>query len=626
MGFSYNVSVLNQKGSPAIYTDTFANRPNFGYAGRLFIANDTSAIYEDTGTAWVLIANVSSGAGTLQQVTTNGNTSNVGISVTAGGISTNSLTDTALTLGSVLFAGAAGLVTQDNAAFYWDDTNNRLGINTVTPGNTLDLHFAGTGSTIGINNTAGNAATIVFANTNANKWRIGNSSTNTFDVINISTATNAISINGSTNLVSLIGALNAVGSITSQSNGSTFGTSGNGALPLIVQANAVARAIQFKNTSAATGYIAATGTASTMNFSFGTFSTDDAFIINNDGSASHSGDLSLTKGTTRNLNFYDNLAVNINAQIQYSEVNSNTGQLSFLTNNAGTLGTKLTITQNGDVGIGTTNPLKILHIAKGGNVNGILFTDDAAGNYRNEINNTYSSVNAASNLMTFKVSDATTTGQKTVMTLNGVGNVLINSTVDDTVNKLQVTGSSTFGTPSSTIQKVDIDGGSANNPTVNLRGGASSSTFGNSARFTLTDGTNSRNWSIQSNASQNLSLWHFNSGWVNVGNFNNATGIYTPTSDFNKKKDFENSEIGLNAILNLKPTLYRMISENKNSDKHLGFIAQEVKEFIPQAFIQNDDFIGLDFQAITTTLVKAMQEQQNIIDGLLKRIELLENK
>jgi hypothetical protein len=92
MGFSYNVNVLNQKGSPAIYTDTFANRPAAGFVGRLFIANDTSAIYEDIGTAWVLIANVSSGAGTLQQVTTNGNTSNVGISVTAGGISSNTLT------------------------------------------------------------------------------------------------------------------------------------------------------------------------------------------------------------------------------------------------------------------------------------------------------------------------------------------------------------------------------------------------------------------------------------------------------------------------------------------------------------------------------------------------------
>jgi len=207
MGFSYNVNVLNQKGSPALYTDTFANRPNFGYAGRLFIANDTSAIYEDTGTAWVLIANVSSGAGTLQQVTTNGNTSNVGISITAGGLSTNSLTDTALTLGSVLFAGAAGLVTQDNAAFFWDDTNNRLGINTVTPSNTLDIHFAGTGASIGINNTAGNPSTIVFANTGTNKWRIGNSATNSFDIFNNALGSNAVSISTASNSVSFLASI-----------------------------------------------------------------------------------------------------------------------------------------------------------------------------------------------------------------------------------------------------------------------------------------------------------------------------------------------------------------------------------------------------------------------------------
>jgi len=199
MGFSYNVNVLNQKGSPAIYTDTFANRPAFGFAGRLFIANDTAAIYEDTGTSWVLIANVSSGAGTLQQVTTNGNTSNVGISVTAGGVSTNGLTVTTLTTGSVPFVGAAGLITQDNTNLFFDDTNNRLGINTNTPSNNLDVHGSGTSPLIAINNTAGNQSLIGFAKNSTAKWRIGNSSTDTFDVLNVGLALNAISINGSTN-------------------------------------------------------------------------------------------------------------------------------------------------------------------------------------------------------------------------------------------------------------------------------------------------------------------------------------------------------------------------------------------------------------------------------------------
>jgi hypothetical protein len=201
MGFIFNNNVLNQKGSPAIYTDTFANRPNFGFAGRLFISNDTAAIYEDTGTAWVLIANVSSGAGTLQQVTTNGNTSNVGISVTAGGVSTNTLTVTTLTPGSVPFVGTAGLITQDNPNLFFDDTNNRLGINTNTPGNSLDVHTAGTNPTLALNNTAGNQSAISFLNSSVAKWRIGNTSTNTFDIYNFVLSTIALQIKANNNAV-----------------------------------------------------------------------------------------------------------------------------------------------------------------------------------------------------------------------------------------------------------------------------------------------------------------------------------------------------------------------------------------------------------------------------------------
>ena len=44
-----------------------------------------------------------------------------------------------LTAGSVVFAGSSGLLAQDNANFFWDDTNNRLGIGTTTPENALEL-------------------------------------------------------------------------------------------------------------------------------------------------------------------------------------------------------------------------------------------------------------------------------------------------------------------------------------------------------------------------------------------------------------------------------------------------------------------------------------------------------
>ena len=50
------------------------------------------------------------------------------LAVTSGGTGTA----TAFTAGSVVFAGASGVYSQDNTNFFWDDTNNRLGVGTTT--------------------------------------------------------------------------------------------------------------------------------------------------------------------------------------------------------------------------------------------------------------------------------------------------------------------------------------------------------------------------------------------------------------------------------------------------------------------------------------------------------------
>lgn len=110
----------------------------------------------------------------------------------SGNISTpGTITPSGFTQGSVIFAGTGGILAQDNANLFWDDTNNRLGIVTASPAYTLDV--AGSGnlsgqlgvgttptSTIGINssqsfgnNTAGSigvksASSISFNTTTAN--------------------------------------------------------------------------------------------------------------------------------------------------------------------------------------------------------------------------------------------------------------------------------------------------------------------------------------------------------------------------------------------------------------------------------------------------------------------------
>jgi hypothetical protein len=59
------------------------------------------------------------------------------IGTTYGGTGTG----TTFTAGSIVFAGASGIYSQDNANFFWDDTNDRLGIKTNAPAKTL--HVAG---------------------------------------------------------------------------------------------------------------------------------------------------------------------------------------------------------------------------------------------------------------------------------------------------------------------------------------------------------------------------------------------------------------------------------------------------------------------------------------------------
>src|SRR3990167_8844449 len=60
-------------------------------------------------------------------------------------IAIETMLSTVKTEGSVLFAGASGTYSQDNANFFWDDTNNRLGIGNATPATTLDVTGAITG-------------------------------------------------------------------------------------------------------------------------------------------------------------------------------------------------------------------------------------------------------------------------------------------------------------------------------------------------------------------------------------------------------------------------------------------------------------------------------------------------
>lgn len=121
-------------------------------------------------------------------------------------------------------------------------------------------------------------------------------------------------------------------------------------------------------------------------------------------------------------------------------------------------------------------------------------------------------------------------------------------------------------------------------------------------------------------------------GTSNIASINGTSGAYTALSDTNKKRDFEPSQIGLTEILALKPMLYRIEGDSDDGEKHLWFLAQDVKPIIPQAYVEhvapsfnsgeiNDTFIGLNEKPIIAALVKAVQEMHCTFNSRLNSLE-----
>lgn len=107
---------------------------------------------------------------------------------------------------------------------------------------------------------------------------------------------------------------------------------------------------------------------------------------------------------------------------------------------------------------------------------------------------------------------------------------------------------------------------------------------------------------------------------VGVLNTVSATGFIT-TSDKRIKTNITSLENILPSLLKLNPVRYNLIKNPES--KQIGLIAQEVEEIFPD-FISLDaspeKMKAVDYNKITTVLIKAMQEQQKIIESQAKDI------
>jgi hypothetical protein len=294
------------------------------------------------------------------------------------------------------------------------------------------------------------------------------------------------------------------------------------------------------------------------------------------------------------------------AQIAGIDSGSSNGQLAFYTTTSGTSTERMRIDSSGNLGIGVTPPTSTDNgnlTIKGGNT--FNFSTASGGIAANAAWNggwKYISTAAASlyaqaaGTHAWSVAASGTAGNAITftqaMTLDASGNLLVGTTTSQ--DPLTV----------------------ANGATLN-GGGLDFSTSG------------TKNWQVVGNATD------FFIGNQTLSRYAALSGITTFTawtfvSDVRIKKDVEPINYGLAEVLRLKPSRYKFVDE---SVSNIGFIAQEVKEVIPEMVVGS----GLEFEdqdtpeehaskvlsvskeTLIPILVKAIQE-------LNARLTALENK
>jgi hypothetical protein len=614
-----DLSILNQRQTPAFYASSLATRPAFGFAGRIFIDTDSpsTGLYRDTGSAWVQIADPGAGTtGTLQQVTTNGNTTSQGISITAGGLSSNIVTIAANGLGSTTNYIGQTMATNDNWKIYGTGStidqgelvfqvgdngvpapsngqrfrftydapsggtakdvliidydlsyfNNSLGINTNAPTAAFDVH-SGVNVIAQLNQTvATNNSLLAFQNNNAGLWRIGNfynGGANDFGVFDVIGGIEPLRIKKTTGQV-LIGT-NTVGSGKLVVASST----GDNGVQIV---GAAAPSLRIDNAESGPTKRAGLGiSTATNNFIQG--SADRDFCIFN-GSTTASPIL---------FGVYDAGAGNVQEAARISSARN------LLVGTVTDSGEKLIVNGssffNSVVGIGAspnasfrldiyqplTNTTAYARIKNNRNRNAGLVFETNLGNFL------------------LGVGIGTDTNQFQIFDNNAGQNRLIIDSAGTTIfNNGVLIGTSSAGTD---FSRIAFATGSANVLGLVSTDDSSGGTF----------------------------IAFRNSATTNIGNISRVLATnavaYNTSSDYRLKEDFKEIK-GLEKLSAIKVYDFKWKGFNSRMD---GVIAHELAEILPYAVYgekDGEEMQGVDYSKLVPILVKAIQELNTKIENL----------
>ncbi|MCX7697050.1 MAG: tail fiber domain-containing protein, partial [Bacteroidales bacterium] len=102
--------------------------------------------------------------------------------------------------------------------------------------------------------------------------------------------------------------------------------------------------------------------------------------------------------------------------------------------------------------------------------------------------------------------------------------------------------------------------------------------------------------------------------------------VNTP-SDARVKKDIKKLSVGLKEVMQLKPVQYRWRSGDTTSI-YYGVIAQDLINVLPDIVHRDEksDRLSMDYNSLFTVLIKAIQEQQDLINRLEEEVRMLKEE
>jgi hypothetical protein len=137
---------------------------------------------------------------------------------------------------------------------------------------------------------------------------------------------------------------------------------------------------------------------------------------------------------------------------------------------------------------------------------------------------------------------------------------------------------------------------------------------------------NNQDWTLYTNNADGDLAFYQNG--VFAGEFSDFDGIYTP-SDARLKTNITDMEPILARFMELEPKTFTYIKSEHPDKIHIGFIAQEMEKQFPEIVgraEEDQETYVMNYSLLSVLAVKAIQEQQEILDDQKNDIDVLKDE